>query len=153
MNGTWVLWATNNYPYRVDSYYGNNGKRFDHVELQRPPTRDSGGAVSCCIIRMLLGFVALQVAAKNELVVVWRPFHAPNGVQVDERGNLLHPQWPAGHCQWQVGDTVEVKSLACMKRRVFMGQGHAVAVQPPSNSCALSSPYKVRISWNCALRN
>ena len=70
---------------------------------------------------MLLGFVALQVAAKNELVVVWRPFHAPNGVQVDERGNLLHPQWPAGHCQWQVGDTAEVQSLACMKRHVFMG--------------------------------
>ena len=121
MNGTWVLWATNNYPYRVDSYYRNNGKRFDHVELQRPPTRDSGGAVSCCIICMLLGFVALQVAAKNELVVVWRPFHAPNGVQVDERGNLLHPQWPAGHCQWQVGDAVEVQSLACMKRHVLMG--------------------------------
>ena len=77
MDDKWVLWATNRYPYCVDNYYGNGGRRFDHVELQRPPTRSAHAAVPCRNAGVLLGFVAVQVAEKSELVMLWRRFHAP----------------------------------------------------------------------------
>ena len=45
----------------------------------------------------------------------------PMNVQVDERGNPRHPQWGAGHCEWEIGDSIEVQNFSCVKRHVFMG--------------------------------
>ena len=121
MNDKWIVWATNEYPYEVDNYYGGGSRRFDHVELNRPQHRPAGSLVPCRNVGVLLGFVAVQVAAKTDMLMVWRRFDAPQGVMIDGRGNPCHPQWGAGHCQWRVTDTVEAESLMCLKRHVFIG--------------------------------